>query len=86
MPWFGGGSSGGGGSDVFRLEYFNATPAQTVFNLASAPASTTTVMGYVNGELAENGVDYSVVGNVFTWNDVEFTLDTGDVVAIYYQV
>ena len=86
MPWFGGGGSGGGGSDVFLLDKFTATPAQTVFTLTSTPASPANVLGWVDGVFYESGVDFSIVGNVATWLDVDFALEGGESVDFYYQI
>jgi hypothetical protein len=85
MPWTGG-SGNSGGTVVFRLDYFDATPLQTVFNLPATPVAPTKLIGFVNGVEYRNGTDFSVVGNVFTWLDVDFTLTTGDVVGMYYEV
>ncbi len=64
-------------------EQFTATPGQTVFNLAFAPLVPATVGFYVNGVRYQFGTDFTVLANVATWLDTDFTLD-GDNVDVAY--
>lgn len=67
-----------------HLDKFTATPGQTVFALASAPVSPSTVLAFVNGKEAVNGDEFSVVGNVFTWLNTDYTLNGDRVVVSYF--
>jgi hypothetical protein len=66
-----------------NIDKFTATPGQTVFNLSASPASPSKVLGFVNGQEADPGVDFTVVGNVATWLNTSFSLN-GDRVIFFY--
>jgi len=84
MPFFPPGGSGGGGGNALQNEQFVSTLNQTVFNLASVPTSAVIMM--VDGLGYEDGVDYTVAGNVVTWLNTDFTLVAGQAVQMFYLV
>jgi len=65
------------------------TPGQTAFTLSKTPLYPDKTMLSTNGQLRlyGGGNDYSITGTALTWNDPGgFTLDTTDVVQIWYEV
>ncbi len=85
--------------DVFVVyEYENADIYQSyeqktivtknvIPNLSFDPKNTSHVILYVNGQKQENGVDFSVVGRVVTWDEVTagFDIETTDDVFCCYE-
>lgn len=79
-------NAGGSGSGTFALDTFAPTGGQTVFALSTAPATPALVLAFVNGVLYLEGVDFTVVGAVFTWGNVLFALGPPDRLEAYYEV
>lgn len=76
-----------GGSDLQPvLDQFSPAAAQTIFNLSQLPLFVGTVMMFVNGQAFLNGVDFGVVGQVATWNDIDFAMDGTEAVMFTYDM
>lgn len=78
-------SSGGGGGDPVQ-ETLSTSDNQTSFTLSNTPADATTIMMFVNGQKANYGTDYTVSGNIVTWNDTDFTLESSDEIEFWYLI
>ena len=83
-------AGGGGGAGDPTTEYFTPSNGQTIFNLAQAPANPEDTLMKVNSLTYSEGNPtpgiFSVSGNVLTWLDRDFTLDTTDEVEVIYFV
>lgn len=62
-----------------------AIDGQTEFTLSETPKDNSSVHMYINGILAVNGYDFTVLGTLVTWNDLPFTLETSDTVVFSYS-
>ena len=77
------GGTGGGHLPWFEEE-FTPTLGQVTFIASSLPADVVSKEFYLNGVLQDDGVDYAVSGQTFTWTNL-FTLDSTDLIIIRYQ-
>lgn len=79
--------AGGAGAADPVTEFFTPTPAQTVFNLAQAPADPSDTIMKVNTATYDEGSPtpgyFTVSGTTLTWLDV-FQLDSTDEVSVTY--
>lgn len=65
---------------------FTPTLGQTVFTLSDTPNSPEAFSLYLNGQLRQEGVDYTAVGPVLTWLDPDsLTLVTTDLLQARYN-
>jgi len=65
-----------------NLENFTPTLAQTNFILLSTPIGYAIVIQ--NGLIQTYLTNYTITGNILTWNDL--SLDTSDLLSIYYNI
>lgn len=64
-------------------DVFVATPGQTVFNLTAEPVDSESFQLTINGVKYEND-QYTLVGSVVTWLNIEFFMDGGETVLCKY--
>ena len=74
------------GIKAISNELFNPTNGQTVFVLAASIGGGLSSMLFVNGMQYSITVDYTISGVTLTWLDVDFTLEVGDVVDVFYEI
>lgn len=83
------GIAGGGPGDP-TTEFFTPAASQTVFNLALAPTNPEDTIVRVNQLSYSEGSPspgvFTVVGNVLTWLDRDYTLDPNDEFEVVYFV
>ncbi len=65
-------------------EQFSPANGQTVFTLAATPLVPSTVGFYVNGVKYQFTKDFTVLANVVTWLNTDFTMAVGDNVDVAY--
>lgn len=79
--------TGGGGPANFALDTFVITvpegPTPTL-TLSQLPASPSTLLAFLNGVMYD-ATEYTVVGTAFHWLGNLFTLQSGDVLDVYYS-
>jgi hypothetical protein len=65
-----------------------ATPGQTAFTLSSTPTSVTNSMLVLNGQIRFYGVgnDYTISGTTLTWINTSISLQTTDVLQVWYDI
>jgi hypothetical protein len=73
----------GGGSVIRRQDVFSATPGQTIFNTAHTPIDQQSTDLFIDGVSQTVGTDYTVSGNVVTYNNSP-PLTGGETVVIKY--
>lgn len=79
-------SSGGTGVDHHQTDNVTVTTnGQTAFTLSATPVDINDVEMTVNGIEYTNGVDFTITGTSVTWNNVLFTLRTGDMIIFDYD-
>lgn len=70
----------------FQEDEFTVTSnGQTVFNLSQNYAANGLAVPSVRGKVVAVGTDVTLVGNVMTWLDNEFTLEIGDCIIVTYE-
>lgn len=69
----------------WRDQDFTPTAGQVSFILSVAPTDPKTISLSVNGVVADEGTDYTVSGVTITWLDVEYTMETTDLVSVRYR-
>ena len=67
-----------------QIDDFTAIATQTIFTLTQTPLDVNDVEFFVNG-IAYEGDEYTVVGNVLTWNNTAFTMAGGEECRAVYQ-
>lgn len=76
----------GGGAGNAVEDAFSPTPGQTVFTLSSTPNSSAAFALYLNGQLRQDIVDYTVSGTTLTWLDPNgLTLVATDILQARYN-
>lgn len=77
-------ATGGGSNLVMKQEPRTITGLNTIQSLSLTPADDTAVQIFINGNLAEIGIDYTVVGTTVTWISPTVNIDVPDkCVAVY---
>lgn len=71
--------------DHHQTDVFTAAASQTAFTLSRTPVDDDDVELTVNGIEYTNGTDFSASGTSITWNDILFTLESGDIIILDYD-
>lgn len=75
------------GHTQFTQESIPVTSAgQTMFLLSNTPFSSQSVSLFIDSAVYINGIDFTVSGDVITWLNRGFTLNTTDVLSVAYFI
>jgi hypothetical protein len=75
-----------GGGDPEQEHITVLSNGQTSFTLSNEPIDSTTVMMFINGFKQIYGIDYTGSGQVITWLNTDYTLETTDKVEFWYLI
>lgn len=80
------GPPGPPGAGAFQTDLTIASAGQTSFPLSMIPSNPANMRMSVNGQIATQGLDYTIAFAVVTWLNTDYVMSAGDEVLFYYEV